>query len=190
MKIQNHFQPSNTQAFKVVKQSPSSTPQEEKHKFQEEIKFQNALATKIKEINHKISSLQGYEKTLSLIQEEIGEIESIKSQMANDSNTQELHHRLDSLKNRLKPMLQKLNNPLLGSNPTPSIEQVLKNPQKYQELASKNQEKAQTLLKEYEEQIEGMFEQSIELDESMLKNPLFKTAHNLSTLTPNLSQLL
>lgn len=192
MKIQTHSQPSNAQTLKVAMQptSSSSIPQEEKKKFQEEVKFQNALMTKIKELNHKISSLQSYEKTLSLIQEEIGEIESIKSQMANNTNATDLHHRLDSLKTRLKPMLEKINNPLLGSNPTPLIEQVLKNPQKYQELLSKNQEKAQTLLKGFEEEIDGMFEQSVEFDETMLKNPLFKNAHNLATLTPNLSQLL
>lgn len=190
MKIENHYQPSNAQTLKVAMQSNKITSTSQEEKREEEIKFQNALMTKIKELNHKVSSLQAYEKTLSLVQEEIDEIESIKSQLANNSNATDLHHRLDTLKNRLKPMLEKINNPLLGSSSTPSMEQVLKNPQKYQELLSKNQEKAQKLLEKYEDEIEGMFEKSVEFDEKMLSNPLFKSAHNLSMLSPNSLQLL
>lgn len=190
MKIQNHCQPSSAQTLKVAMQSSKTSSSTQEEKREEEIKFQNALMTKIKELNHKVSSLQAYEKTLSLVQEEIGEIESIKSQLANNSNATDLHHRLDTLKSRLKPMLEKINNPLLGSTSTPSMEQILKNPQKYQELLSKNQEKTQELLKKYEDEIEGMFEQNVELDEKMLTNPLFKSTHNFSMLSPNSLQLL
>lgn len=186
MKISNHYQ-ANNQTLKITPQSSKASPQQEEKQIQreEEAKFQNAIVAKIKELNHKVSTLQSYEKTLSLIQEEIAELESIKSQISANPSTPNLTHRLDTLKNRLKPMLTKINNPLLGQSNTPTFEQVLKNPQKYEQLALKNQEKTQTLLKECEEEIENMFEKNVELDEKMLCDVRFKNAHNLARLTSN-----
>lgn len=186
MKISNHYQ-ANNQTLKITPQSSKTSPQQEEKQIQreEEAKFQNAIVAKIKELNHKVSTLQSYEKTLSLIQEEIAELESIKSQISANPSTPNLTHRLDTLKNRLKPMLTKINNPLLGQSNTPTLEQMLKNPQKYEQLALKNQEKAQTLLKECEEEIESMFEKNVELDEKMLCDVRFKNAHNLARLTSN-----
>lgn len=186
MKISNHFQ-GNNQTLKIAS-SPSkiTPPQEEKQiKKDEEIKFQNALVAKIKELNQKVSSLQGYDKTLSLVQEEIAELQAIKSQLSDNFSDSTLTHRLDSLKSRLKPMLEKLNHPLLGSTNPPTLDQVLKNPQKYEELAITNQKRTQELLKEYEDEIENMFEEDIDLNNQMLTNPRFRNAHNLAKLTSN-----
>lgn len=183
MKISNQFQ-ANTQTLKIASNpsKTSSTQEESKVKKEEEIRFQNALVAKIKELNQKVSSLQSYDKTLSLIQEEIAELQAIKTQISEDSSNSNLTLRLDTLKTRLKPMLEKLNHPLLTSSKAPSFDQVLKNPQKYEELAISNQEKTQKLLKEYEDEIENMFEENITLDEKMLSNPAFKNAHNLAKL--------
>lgn len=186
MKISNQFQ-ANTQTLKIASNpsKTSSTQEESKVTKEEEIKFQNALVAKIKELNQKVSSLQSYDKTLSLIQEEIAELQAIKTQISEDSSNSNLTIRLDTLKTRLKPMLEKLNHPLLTSSKAPGFDQVLKNPQKYEELAISSQEKAQKLLKEYEDEIENMFEENITLDENMLSNPAFKNAHNLAKLTSN-----
>lgn len=186
MKVSNHYQ-ANGQTLKITPQSSKTSPYQEEKQVQrkEEAKFQNAIVAKIKELNHKVSTLQGYEKTLSLIQEEIAELESIKSQISANPNTHNLTHRLDTLKNRLKPMLTKINNPLLEQSNTPTLDQVLKNPQKYEQLALKNQEKAQILLKECEEKIENMFEKNVDFDEKMLCDVRFKNTHNLARLTSN-----
>lgn len=184
MKISNQFQP-NAQTLKVTSHpsKTSSTQEESKVTKEEETRFQNALVAKIKELNQKVSSLQSYDKTLSLIQEEIAELQAIKTQVSEDSSNSNLTLRLDSLKTRLKPMLEKLNHPLLTSNKAPSFEQVLRNPQKYEELAIRNQEETQELLSKYEDEIENMFEENVELDQKMLSNPAFKNAHNLAKLT-------
>lgn len=184
MKISNQFQ-ANPQTLKIVSNPSkiSSTQEESKIRKEEEIKFQNALVAKIKELNQKISSLQSYSKTLSLIQEEIAEFEALKIQLKDDLSDSNLAHRLDDLKNRLKPMLEKLNHPLLDSSKTPTLDQVLKNPKKYEELAIANQKKTQELLKKYEDEIEDMFEENIEFDQKILSNPSFKNAHNLAKLT-------